>query len=745
MKIYSNVVLGGNLNYPNTIGTYSFTRNIDSKVRESVSVLDFGAVGDGVTDDTTAINRAIRNLIFKGGGRVIFPPGTYSVSSSLGGTYNDLDSKNVSFEITGIDARIVANDYINQYTLYFKGDFESFNVNNIVIDGNNYSTAGIRIDGFYTPGYYTPSIIVENCKIYNCLGVSSSRTEVSGIMIQNVENGIIRNNIVQNLSRTDWMTKRNLTASWDNQTLPAFWIDVNGVSGINCDRLTISDNLIKDISHGNSRNMNPEDTKNPYPNWVVPGGTFSTFGSPVGGISKYLKTYDCNGMRVYNGTELTNRKKYLRQQTIIINNTMIDCENRYIKLQTNGQCIIDNNIFYLGQDETKVAKPLCGLNYIDDPILGATSGYPGVRYGNNGLFIDSQVGNAKLTNNKFYIDDWFVGGVNKLFDSYADELIGLTPSVISGFTYSNPDDDVFSPDLVFFQSPTDGTINEPFESYFSQFENNEVYTTKTWKTGIRVQPPRAGATVSLYTTIKNNLITTNATFSKASVNSSTDVAHYYFVRSTLPYGPNKASGQWVMDVSNNKVYSLQFISMDISGTYSTLDVNGNTLTKEQQSALSRDYSNNWTFHVYDNFRYPQGGNNELFESGRSETQGASYSMSPFTSNLMARNNMMGDSDGFVSFPIDLKKIVTGSDFTTGGSSYFYVNTAIGVNNSMKNVPDDVYSGVWRNARIYKTGGFTYIDGSYRLYRSRNCVTWDYMNYASATNILSVTMSSENIV
>jgi hypothetical protein len=102
MKIYSNVVLGGNLNYPNTIGTYSFTRNMQNKVSESVSVLDFGAEGDGVTNDTNAINRAIRNVIYKGGGQVVFPPGTYSISATLGGTFVNIDNKNVSFEIKKI-------------------------------------------------------------------------------------------------------------------------------------------------------------------------------------------------------------------------------------------------------------------------------------------------------------------------------------------------------------------------------------------------------------------------------------------------------------------------------------------------------------------------------------------------------------------------------------------------------------------------------------------------------------------
>jgi hypothetical protein len=54
---------------------------VQTKLRESVSVKDFGAVGDGVADDTAAIQAAIDAVFNAGGGTVYIPTGTYLVSS----------------------------------------------------------------------------------------------------------------------------------------------------------------------------------------------------------------------------------------------------------------------------------------------------------------------------------------------------------------------------------------------------------------------------------------------------------------------------------------------------------------------------------------------------------------------------------------------------------------------------------------------------------------------------------------
>ena len=64
-------------------GTGAVDRTAQAKLRESVSVKDFGATGDGATDDTAAIQRAIDAVNTAGGGTVLIPPGYYVVSSTL--------------------------------------------------------------------------------------------------------------------------------------------------------------------------------------------------------------------------------------------------------------------------------------------------------------------------------------------------------------------------------------------------------------------------------------------------------------------------------------------------------------------------------------------------------------------------------------------------------------------------------------------------------------------------------------
>lgn len=61
-------------------GTNAVTTNVRTKLREFVTPQDFGALADGVTNDATAIQRAINSA---SNIEVFFPPGDYLVSSSI--------------------------------------------------------------------------------------------------------------------------------------------------------------------------------------------------------------------------------------------------------------------------------------------------------------------------------------------------------------------------------------------------------------------------------------------------------------------------------------------------------------------------------------------------------------------------------------------------------------------------------------------------------------------------------------
>ena len=61
-------------------GTGAVARSVESKLRDVVSVKDFGAVGDGSADDTAAIQAA---LTAAAGKTLYFPSGQYKISTSL--------------------------------------------------------------------------------------------------------------------------------------------------------------------------------------------------------------------------------------------------------------------------------------------------------------------------------------------------------------------------------------------------------------------------------------------------------------------------------------------------------------------------------------------------------------------------------------------------------------------------------------------------------------------------------------
>jgi hypothetical protein len=142
----------------------STVTNVSAKLAQLVSVKDFGAVGNGTTDDTTAINNAIAAISSPAGGTVYFPSGNYKITSTISWSDKPLTlSGDASGFQSGTGTRITV-----------AGGVTAFNVKN----GTN--------------GYGRDSCI-EN---FNILSLSSGSGSDVGILVQCKMT--LRNVMVQN-------------------------------------------------------------------------------------------------------------------------------------------------------------------------------------------------------------------------------------------------------------------------------------------------------------------------------------------------------------------------------------------------------------------------------------------------------------------------------------------------------------------------------------------------------------------
>ena len=92
------------------VGTGAVATTVQGKLRESVSVKDFGAVGDGVADDTVPIQLAI-NYCFTNGKNLTAPVGaTYKISSTLSiPQYFNYDLRAIKIDFCGAKFKLTSD------------------------------------------------------------------------------------------------------------------------------------------------------------------------------------------------------------------------------------------------------------------------------------------------------------------------------------------------------------------------------------------------------------------------------------------------------------------------------------------------------------------------------------------------------------------------------------------------------------------------------------------------------------
>jgi hypothetical protein len=157
-------------------GTAELSQTVETKLRQTVSVMDFGAVGDGVTDDTAAIQAAIDDVNAAGGGVVNFPAGTYACANlwpkdnvTLQGasklsTKLINNSSNYSIITTWRLAPGSSQPVISAYVLTAPRT-SNFNVFNMLLDGQ-YDLNPDGGDDNHQHGIYL--FKTTNCSVVNC-------------------------------------------------------------------------------------------------------------------------------------------------------------------------------------------------------------------------------------------------------------------------------------------------------------------------------------------------------------------------------------------------------------------------------------------------------------------------------------------------------------------------------------------------------------------------------------------------
>jgi len=112
-------------------------RTLQDRFAEVYNVKDFGAVGDGVTDDVDAINAAIVAANAGGGGIVRLPAGTYSVANSGGLAQSIISKSNVWIRGDGVGAtEIVLANASNSHVISSDEDTTDITISDLTIDGN---------------------------------------------------------------------------------------------------------------------------------------------------------------------------------------------------------------------------------------------------------------------------------------------------------------------------------------------------------------------------------------------------------------------------------------------------------------------------------------------------------------------------------------------------------------------------------------------------------------------------------
>ena len=224
-----------NINFTQS-GTGAVSRSVTSKLAERVSVKDFGATGNGTTDDSAAIQAAINATLPRG--TIYFPEGIYIINSRINvdgvGTQAVLEligegSKGGASELragSGIANQPMfkfADSDIGIRNLFFNGNGVA---NSTAVDFLNVQSSIFYIKDCtftsWTNGIYirTPTYRIQDCYAISCTNfIVGANWAVNGVIFQNYTQGC---------RRSVWLRKDYTAGSGQIQQAEGVQIIYNG-------------------------------------------------------------------------------------------------------------------------------------------------------------------------------------------------------------------------------------------------------------------------------------------------------------------------------------------------------------------------------------------------------------------------------------------------------------------------------------------------------------------------------------
>lgn len=160
-------------------GTGAVATTEQAKLRETVSVKDFGAVGDNATDDTTAIQLAVNS-----GAKVVYiPSGTYKVTGviTVPNGVSISGQETGSSTISALSGFTISNDTAVLYWV----NASNCTVENITIQGNSATLTGANYGIKFKTGSNNTirNVVVNNTSLAGIWGEEQNNFNVANVVI----------------------------------------------------------------------------------------------------------------------------------------------------------------------------------------------------------------------------------------------------------------------------------------------------------------------------------------------------------------------------------------------------------------------------------------------------------------------------------------------------------------------------------------------------------------------------------